>query len=161
MAGPAKPQKKFPTTRTASYQPMRSCTQPNPTMPIPSNPATPTPQPPPPPRMRRLRRAGWVIKSLATLFVFAFLIAYANIDSRYGTPHTQARTSPTHPSFLSAVFHPSQSTHPTRTNHLHRHPTFLRVNRRVPRRIHRTSFYHLASLHRLHRLFNEILDVRS
>lgn len=134
-------------------------------MPTVPNPATPAQQTPPHPRMRRLHRAGFVIKSLATLFVLAFLIAYANIYSRYGTPHTQAQTSRPHPSFLSAVFHPSQPTRLTRTNHLHRRPTFLRINRRTsartPRRIRHTSFYHLASLHRLHRLFNEFLDVRS
>ncbi len=130
-------------------------------MPNDLNPTAHTPQLPPHPRMRRLHRAGWIIKSLTTLFILAFLIAYANIYSRYGTPHTQAQASHTHPSFLTAVFHPI----PTHTNRFHRRPTFLRINHRTPRRasrpIRRTSFYHLASLHRLHRLFNELLDVQS
>ena len=103
-------------------------------------------------KMPRLNKAGWIIKSLASLFVVAFLCAYLKTYNRYGAPRTPTRASLTHP--LTQAFAPTHF----RLNHRRR--VFLPV-RHTKRRPPRSSLYHLATLRRLHRLFSQLLVVRS
>ncbi|MGA7155657.1 MAG: hypothetical protein WBY53_02355 [Acidobacteriaceae bacterium] len=117
----------------------------------------PQPTPTPHPRMRRLIRAGSIIKSLATIFIVAFLFAYAHTTLKYGTPHPQTTASISHP-----IAHPSFFT-PTRYRITHQRRAFFRPTRRpvrhTTRRPRRSSPYYLASLRRLRHFFTRVLAV--
>jgi hypothetical protein len=128
-------------------------------MPAPSNPALPAPDAaaPAPRKMLRLNKAGWIIKGLASLFVFAFLCAYAHTYLRYGPPRTQISPSPTHFSNLSRT-QPPPPTHP---RIFHRRQGIFRPVHQVKRHARRSNPYYLASLRRLRRLFSQLLVVRS
>jgi hypothetical protein len=128
----------------------------NPGLPNPSNTAAPSIAPR---RMLRLNKAGWIIKALASLFVVAFLCAYARTYSRYGTPHTQTRASLTHPV--------TQAFTPTRLHLDHHRRLFIPARhafvpvRHTRRRPQHASLYHLATLRRIRRFFSQLLVVRS
>jgi hypothetical protein len=133
---------------------MRCCTQPKRTMPPLSNPAAPTDAHPAPHKMRRLHNAGRTLKLLASLFVLAFLCAYARIALRYETPHPQT---------TAAIAHPSPYTFfaPTHSRTTHRRQSFFRPVHQTKHRARRSHPYYLAGLRRLHRLFSQLLVVRS
>jgi hypothetical protein len=121
----------------------------------PSNPMHPTAATAPR-KMPRLNRAGWIIKSLASLFVFAFLCAYAHTYLRYGSssPRPQTTASATHPTT------PTFFT-PTHSRITHHRQTFLRPVHQVKRHARRSNPYYLASVRHLRRLFSQLLVVRS
>jgi hypothetical protein len=126
-------------------------------MPTASNPGLPNPSNTSassiaPRRMLRLNKAGWIIKALASLFVVAFLCAYARTYSRYGTPHTQTRASLTRP--VTQAFTPTRM-------HLDHHRRLFVPVRHTRRRPQHASPYHLATLRHLRRLFSQLLVVRS
>jgi hypothetical protein len=144
-------------SRATHIPAMRCCTQPKRTMPTPSNPALPPSPPaaaPAPRKMPRLNRAGWIIKSLASIFVVAFLCAYARTTLRYGHPRLQTTASVSRPA-PPAVFVPTHS----RASHS-RQNVFRRVHQ-VRRHARRSSPFYLASLRHLRRLFSQLLVVRT
>ena len=122
-------------------------------MPTPSNPATPTTTPC---KMPRLRRAGNTIKILASIFVFAFLCAYAHTYLRYGNgaprPQTTASVTRSTPQSFFTPTHPRPS---------HRRQSILRPVHQAKRHPRRSNPYYLASMRRLRRLFSQLLVVRS
>jgi len=122
-------------------------------MPTPSNPAIPTTTPC---KMPRLRRAGNTIKILASIFVFAFLCAYAHTYLRYGngTPRPQTTASITRPAA------PSLFT-PTHFRPAHRRQAIRRPVQQLKHRTRRTTPFYLASLRHIRRLFSQLLVVRS
>jgi hypothetical protein len=129
-------------------------------MPEPSNPSLGSPSSdtaPAPRKMLRLNKAGWIIKSLASLFVFAFLCAYARTYLRYGTPRTQTSISVTRPITISRTPAPL----PVHYRISHRRQAFFRPVHQVRRHTRRSSPYYLASMRRLRRLFSQLLFVRS
>jgi hypothetical protein len=104
--------------------------------------------------MPRLRKAGRTITILATLFVIAFLYAYARSYIRYGNRHPQTTasvTTPTQQRFFT----------PTHTRASHRRHTFFRPAHQANRRQRRTNPYYLTSMRRLRRLVSQLLVVRS
>ena len=123
-------------------------------MPPLSNSAAPTVATPAPHNMRRLHKAGRAIKLLATVFIIAFLCAYARITLRHGTAHLQTTASISRPSSYP-VFAPAHA-RPT-----HRRQSFFRPVHQVKHHARRSNPYYLASLRRLHRLFAQLLVVRS
>jgi hypothetical protein len=109
---------------------------------------------PAPRRMLRLSKAGWIIKTLATIFVIAFLCAYAHTYLRYGTARPQATASVTRP--IPQIFFT-----PTHSRFSHRRQVFVRPVHQVRRHARRANPYYLASMRRLRRLFSQLLVVRS
>jgi len=107
-----------------------------------------------PVRMLRLRRAGWILKSLASFFVFAFLCAYIRTTLRYGTPPAQT---------LAPIAHPltQASFTPTRSHSPHRRQVFLRRAHQARRPARHSHPYYLVSLRRIRRLFSQLLVMRS
>ncbi|WP_158789065.1 hypothetical protein [Granulicella sp. L46] len=107
-------------------------------------------------KMPRLNRAGWIIKSLASLFVFAFLCAYAHTYLRYGnsSPRPQIAASVTHATPQTSF----TSTHPRA---FHRHQPLFRPAHQLKSHAHHAHPYHFASLRHLRRLFSQLLVVRS
>ena len=129
-------------------------------MPTPPTPALTTN----PRKMPRLRRAGNTIKILASIFVFAFLCAYAHTYLRYGNgaprtpttasiahPTTIARTRPA-PTFRTSTFHPRA---------FRRHQPSFRPVHQLNRHQRRSTPFYLASLRHIRRLFSQLLVVRS
>jgi hypothetical protein len=104
--------------------------------------------------MLRLNRAGWIIKTLASLFIVAFLCAYAHTYLRYGAPRLQTTTSVTHP--VTQTFFT-----PTHSRISHRRQSLFRPVHQVRRHTRRSSPYYLASMRRLRRFFSQMLVVRS
>jgi hypothetical protein len=104
--------------------------------------------------MPRLNNAGRTLKILATLFVIAFLYAYARNYIHYSSRHPQTTAS---------VNHPTQQTFftPTHSRTQHRRHTFFRPAHQVNRRARRTNPYYLASMRRLRRLVSQLLVMRS
>jgi hypothetical protein len=104
--------------------------------------------------MRRLHKAGRTIKVLASIFVLAFLCAYARTYDRYGTAHPQTTAAvarnTSHIFFTPTHFRPA-----------HHRQSFFRPAHQARRHARRTNPYYLASLRRLHRLFSQLLVVRS
>jgi len=127
-------------------------------MPTPSNPALPTPPASTAPRkMLRLNKAGWIIKTLASLFVFAFLCAYAHTCLHYGAPRTQTTASVTHPITVSRTQGP-RTFYPRA---FHRRQSIFRPVHQTRRHARRNTPFYLASLRHLRRLFSQLLVVRS
>ena len=124
-------------------------------MPTPSNPA-PLATTAATRKMPRLRRAGNTIKILASIFVFAFLCAYAHTWLRYGNvaprPQTTASVTRSTPQSFFTPTHPRPS---------HRRQSILRPVHQAKRHPRRSNPYYLASMRRLRRLFSQLLVVRS
>jgi len=106
--------------------------------------------------MPRLRRAGNTIKILASIFVFAFLCAYAHTYLRYGNgaprPQTTASVTCSTPQSFFTPTHPRPS---------HRRQSIFRPVHQAKRHARRSNPYYLASMRRLRRLFSQLLVVRS
>jgi hypothetical protein len=129
-------------------------------MPELSNPSAGSPSSdtaPAPRKMLRLNKAGRIIKSLASLFVFAFLCAYAHTYLRYGAPRTQTTASVARAITIS----PTRSPLPIPYRVSHRRQAFFRPVHQVNRHARRSKPYYLASLRHIRRLFSQLLVVRS
>ncbi len=126
-------------------------TSPNPALPTPTDDATA------PRKMLRLNKAGNTIKILASIFVIAFLCAYAHTYVRYGTPRPQTTASLAQPATVSHT----QALQPFHPRAFHRRQVLLRPVHQLKRHAHRATPYYLASLRRIRRLFSQLLVVRS
>jgi hypothetical protein len=102
--------------------------------------------------MLRLRRAGNTIKTLAAIFVVAFLCAYARTYRKYGTPQPQTTASVARPMAQPASYFPA-----AHVRSFHRRQAFYRPARHTVRHARRTRPFYLASLRRIRRFFTRVL----